>query len=196
MLKQNKIIMKKFILITGMIGAFVMFSTSIFAQDTDSDTQELTMGIPEVLLIDAVDGSGSDGAISLELTTDIAGTAITGGTGTSYAQVSSIVIEGQTRNISASVTGVPTGTELFVATDVPVNGNQAGTVGVGTTSQELTATAVDVVTGIGSMYTGVAGGDGYILNYIWDAGAAGNYGSIYATGGATAIVTMTISAGQ
>lgn len=188
--------MKKIIIVTGLIGAFFMFSTSIFAQDSDSDTQELTMGIPEVLLIDAVDGNAADAAVALELTTNIAGTAITGGTGTSYAQVSSIVVSGQTRNISASVTGVPTGTELFVATDVPTNGNQAGTVGVGTTSQELTAVAVDIVTGIGSMYTGVAGGDGYILNYAWDAGASGDYGLIFATGGATAIVTMTISAGQ
>ncbi|PKP29891.1 MAG: hypothetical protein CVT99_15570 [Bacteroidetes bacterium HGW-Bacteroidetes-16] len=81
--------MKKLFFFIAMIGAFSILSVNVNAQVTSN--QELTMGIPEVLLINAVNASGVTGAVSLELTTTVAGTAISGGTGTSYAQLSSIV---------------------------------------------------------------------------------------------------------
>ncbi|PKP29890.1 MAG: hypothetical protein CVT99_15565 [Bacteroidetes bacterium HGW-Bacteroidetes-16] len=59
----------------------------------------------------------------------------------------------------------------------------------------LGAVAVDIATGIGSCYTGTAAGDGYKLDYAWDAGAAGAYGTIFATGATTATVVLTLSAG-
>jgi len=176
-----------------LISSLFFFNNNASAQS--SSNQVLTMGIPEVLLISAVNPSGVPGAISLELTTTVAGTAISGGTGTSYVQLSSIVVDGQSRKLTASVTGVPVGTTLSMATTVPSNGNFAGTVGTGTASQQLTATAVDIVTGIGSCYTGTAALDGYKLDFAWDAGAAGDYGTIFATAGATATVVLTLSAG-
>ena len=185
--------MKKLFFFIAMIGAISILSVNVNAQVTSN--QELTMGIPEVLLIKAVNASGVTGAVSLELTTTVAGTAISGGTGTSYAQLSSIVTSTQTRKMTASVTGVPTGTELSVATAVPTNANFAGTVGTGTGSLVLGAVAVDIATGIGSCYTGTAAGDGYKLDYAWDAGAAGAYGTIFATGATTATVVLTLSAG-
>ena len=186
--------MKKIILLTGMLGALFMFTNNVNAQVTSN--QSLTMGIPEVLLIAAVNEAGVAGAVSLELTTTTAGTAITGGTGTSYAQLSSIVTSAQTRRMTASVTGVPAGTELSMATTVPSNANFAGTVGTGTSETTLGGTAVNIVTGIGSCYTGTAALDGYKLDYTWDAGAAGSYGTIFATGSTTATVVLTISAGE
>ena len=180
--------MKKLILIIGMVGAFFMFTTNVNAQASSS--QDLTMGIPEVCLL----GTPA-GAISLELTTATAGAAITGGTGTSYAQVSSIVSVAETRTITASISGVPSGTTLAVDTAIPTNGSQGGTLGTGTSSVALvnSASAVNLVTSIGSCYTGTAVTDGYVLSYTWDAGAAGDYGSIVATAGSTATVVLTIT---
>ncbi len=148
------------------------------------------MGIPEVCLL------GTDGvAVSLQLTTSVAGEQISGGTGTSYAQVSSIISSGETRTITATITGVPTGTSLAVDTAIPSSGNEGGTLGTGTTGIALVNSAPEVtlVTGIGSCYTGVASTDGYVLNYAWDAGASGTYGNIVATSGSTATVVLTIT---
>ena len=64
--------MKKIILLTGMLGALFMFTNNVNAQVTSN--QSLTMGIPEVLLIAAVNEAGVAGAVSLELTTTTAGT--------------------------------------------------------------------------------------------------------------------------
>jgi hypothetical protein len=186
-------IMKRSITIIGMLAALILISNEVTAQE--SSNQDLTMGIPEVCLIATVNNLGVAAATSLELTTSTAGLAISGGTGFSYAIVSSIVNELETRTITASVTGVPAGTTLEMAASIPSSGNQAGTLGTGTASQLLSGTAVDAVTGIGSMYTGTSSGDGYKLDYTWDAGASGSYGTIFATGGATATVVLTLSAG-
>ena len=178
-----------------MAGAFLLLTTNLFAQNTS--TQELTMGIPEVLLINAVNSSGNVAAVSLQLTTTTAGDAINGGTATSYAQVSSIVAQSQSRSITASVTGVPAGTTLDVLGVVPsASGDADGAFGSSAGSVTLGTTAVNIFTGIGSCYTGTAAGDGYQLNWTWNAGAAGTYANIVATGGATATVTFTITAGS
>ena len=180
--------MKKLILIIGMVGAFFMLTIDVCAQAASN--QDLTMGIPEVCLL------GTDGvAVSLELTTTTAGAQITGGTGTSYAQVSSIVSAAELRTITAAITGVPDGTSLTIDTAIPSNGSQGGILGTGTSSIALVNgdPAVTLVTAIGSCYTGTTSTDGYVLSYTWDAGAAGTYGNIVATGGVTATLVLTIT---
>lgn len=179
--------MKKLTLIIGMVGAFSMFTMNVSAQVSN---QDLTMGIPEVCLL------GTDGvAISLELTTSTAGSQITGGTGTSYTQVSSIVSAAETRTITAEITGVPAGTALEVDTAIPSNGNEGGVLGTGTTGIALVNgdAAVTLITSIGSCFTGIDAADGYVLSYTWDAGPTGTYGDIVATGGITATVVLTIT---
>ena len=179
--------MKKSIFIFVMFIALSMFSNNVIAQATSNHS--LNMGIPEVCLL------GTDAAaITLQLTTNIAGDQISGGAGIGYAQVSSIVGAAETRTINASITGVPAGTTLSVDTSIPNNGNQGGELGTGTTGVALVnaAAAVTLVTAIGSCYTGNASTDGYELGYTWDA-ATGTYGSIAATVGSTATVVLTIT---
>ena len=182
--------MKKLTTISLMFGVCLMLTLNVSAQDDATANHSLNMGIPEVCLIDT-----DPGAISLELTTTEAGAAISGGTGTGYAQVASIVSSGETRTITASITGVPTGTTLTVDTSIPTNGNEGGVLGTGSTGILLDngAAAVDLVTGIGSCFTGTNAADGYVFDYIWDSGAAANYGSIVATTGSTATVVLTIT---
>lgn len=181
-----------------MAGAFFLFmtTTSLFAQQTNSSNQVLTMGIPEVALINAVDSSGNQQAVSLQLTTNIAGTAISGGTATSYAQVSSIVSSSQTRTIQANYDQIPSGTTLTVNGAVPTNGDGGGSFGSASGPVVLSTTAQTIFSGIGSCYTGVAAGDGYKLAWLWNAGSASNYSSIVATSGSSTTVTLTITAAQ
>lgn len=174
----------------GMIVALALTSIQAMGQSsTASSNHSLTMGIPEVCLL----GTGA-AAISLQLTTTTAGNQIAGGTGTGFAQVASIVSASETRTITASITGVPSGTTLNVTTTPPSGGNSGGVLGTGTTAITLvnSAPAVTLVTGIGSCYTGSASTDGYTLDYAWNA-AVGNYGSIVATTGSTATVVLTIT---
>lgn len=180
--------MKKIFFYFGMLGAFSLLSLNAGAQATSN--HNLSMGIPEVCLLTAPSAT-----ISLQLTTDVAGTPISGGTGSSYTQISSIVSASELRTITASITGIPTGTSLVVSTDIPTNANKAGILGTGTSDIGLVngAAAATLVTGIGSCYTGTAADDGYKLNYAWNAGASGDYGSIVATGGANATVVLTIT---
>jgi len=181
--------MKKFTSIIVMLVAFSMITINLNAQDDATADHSLNMGIPEVCLLDT-----DPGAISLELTTTEAGAAITGGTGTGYAQVSSIVSAAETRTITASITGVPSGTSLSVDADIPTNGNEGGVLGTGTTGTALVngAAAVVLVTGIGSCFTGTAASDGFVFSYVWDC-AVGSYGTIVATTGSTATVVLTIT---
>ena len=181
--------MKNFTSIIVMFGVLFMLTINLSAQDDGTNNHSLDMGIPEVCLLDT-----DAGAISLELTTTEAGAQITGGTGTGYAQVSSIVSAAETRTITASITGVPAGTGLVVDTDIPTNGSEGGVLGTGTTSVALVngAGAIDLITGIGSCFTGTAASDGYVFSYTWDC-AVGSYGSIVATTGSTATVVLTIT---
>lgn len=178
-----------------MAGLFLLMTTNLFAQaQTNTSTQVLTMGIPQVSLINAVDGSGNTAAVALALTTDVAGTAITGGAGKSYAQVSSIVATSATRTIQASYDHIPSGTTLDVTGELPTSGNGGGVFGVSTNTVTLSTTAQDIFTGIGSCYTGTAALDGYVLNWQWNAATASDYGTIVATTGSSTTVTLTITA--
>lgn len=177
---------KATILIASLLIVFLTIQKS--QAQSDVGTNVLTMGIPAIALLET-----SVAPINLQLTTETAGAAIVGGEGTSFVQISSIVGAGLTRKITASVNQIPAGTTLDVTTTVPSNGNIGGTVGTGTTTVLLSTTAADIVTGIGSCYTGTASTDGYKLDYKWNAGSPANYGNIIETSSFNATVTLTIT---
>lgn len=169
----------------------LFFAPNLWAQD-NTGTNEITMGIPELQLL-----ATTNSTLNLELTTNTAGEAIqSGAQDSSYVQVSSIVpTVGTTRTIEASYDAIPAGTELVVSATEPSNGNQGGTIGVGLADITLTTTATDIITGIGSCYTGTAADDGYKLVYSWSA-ATGAYGDIVATSSQVTTVTLTITSAQ
>lgn len=179
--------MKTFSIFLIVFAVALSGSLNLRAQ-TATGNNSLTMGIPAIALL-ATDVS----AVTLQLTTSTAGEAISGGIGTTHVQISSIVTSGNTRKINASVTGVPAGTSLAVSATVPTNGNFGGTVGTGLPDITLTASAADLVTGIGSCFTGTASDDGYVLDYEWDSGVPGSYGTIVELSGGTATVVLTLT---
>ncbi|MBT4968184.1 MAG: hypothetical protein HN704_04940 [Bacteroidetes bacterium] len=181
--------MKKLLL--SLLLVAIICASNLRAQ-TATGNNTLTMGIPAIALL----ATTTD--VTLELTTTTAGEAISGGQGTAYVQISSIVASGLTRKITATVTGVPTGTALSVSAVAPSGGNSGGTLGTGETAVSLVNSdpAVDIVTGIGSCFTGVSATDGYTLTYDWDSGAVGDYGTIVEVAAGTATVVLTITEDQ
>lgn len=185
----------KLLLETAMTVAFLMFFTTNLHSQSNTYTQTITITIPQVMLVNAVDASGGMGAVSLELTTNTAGAEVQNGTGTSYAQVSSIVASGQTRTIQASYDQIPVGTTLAVTGVTPIVNGQ-GSFGSSTGTVTLSTAAQDIFNGIGSCYTGISAGDGYKLEWQLSAGSQGTYSLVTETTGFTTIVTFTITSGS
>ena len=183
-LKSNA--MKKFIFFIGMLGVFSILSVNVSAQATANHS--IDMGIPEILLL-----STKVDPMNLVLTTGTAGAAIAGGLDSSYVQVSSIRTDAGTHKITASIANVPAGTTVQVNTEIPTNANQGGALGTGTSNIVLGTTAVDLVTAVGSCYTGTGFSDGYKLVYAWLVDLA-NYANIRSIAGGNALVTLTIAA--
>ncbi len=184
--------MKKLTLIISLIGLFVFINTNIWAQGPATTTQDITLGMPELCLV-----SASQGGISLELTTNVAGEAVESSKSdsTSYVVVSSIIASGETRVLNAKVdANVPSGTTLSVFAKDPNPSNSDGN--LGTSASELVLTQVDqpIVSAIGSCYTGTGATDGYNLRYTW-ATVPGSYENLVATGSTVVTVTLTLSAG-
>lgn len=184
----------KLLLETVMTVVFLMlFATNLYSQ-SNTYTQTITITIPQVMLVNAVTASGVIGAVSINLTSSAAGAEIQNGTGTSYAQVSSIVVSGQTRTIQASYDEIPVGTTLSVTGVTPtVNGQ--GSFGTSAGTLTLSTASQDLFTGIGSCYTGTSAGDGYELEWHLNPGPQGTYSLVTETTGFTTIVTFTITAG-
>lgn len=185
--------MKKviFILSISLLGAFC--SSQVMGQ---TSTQNLTLGMPEVLLVAA-----SATPINLILTTTTAGNAVQSSVSdnTARLKISSVIMQGKTRVLTASVDAVPAGTTLKLAAEAP-NANFKGTQGSFSTAAVLPTTgSANIITAIGSCYSGTVADDGYVLNYTWGLNdPATNYGLVRATGAGTttAVVTLTLSAGQ
>jgi hypothetical protein len=98
---------------------------------------------------------------------------------------------------------VPPGTYLNLQATVPdlVNGTSGGTLGLSAGDVKLpmtTGSAVNIITGIGSCFSGAAADNGYILKYTWGVGSLSNYQDIRATAstGTAVTVVLTLSSVQ
>lgn len=185
--------MKNLKKIITVIGVFLMISANTWAQ-TNVATNNLSLGLPELNLI-----ASSASTINLQLTTTTAGQAVEASKSDSstYVQISSVVSSTQTRSLSAEITNgvVPAGTKLSLVAQSP-NANFAGTGGTLGSQVLLSSSSADIVTLIGSCYSGVTSTDGYRLKYTWGLdNPASTYGAIRATAGASIVVTITLSAG-
>lgn len=185
--------MKKFIIVIGMIGGFLLSSTSLSAQ-SNAATHSVSLGLPEVALL-ATGGSG----INLVLSTAAnAGEAVEQSIADSsaYVQFSSVISDGSPRILSAKYTGtLPAGTSLTAKVLAP-NANAVGTTGTLVGSDvALSTTDANLVTDIGSCYSGTSADDGYRMVYTWGLdNPAANYADIRATSSASITVTLTLTA--
>lgn len=186
--------MKKSIRFFLIITALIVTSVESYSQGTNQASNTISLGMPEVLLL-----KSNTPLINLTLSPQEAGQAVEQSKSDSTARIliSSVVTGNQTRNLSASVTGgaVPAGTFLRVIALTP-NSSFIGTRGSLDAEVELDASAKNIITGIGTCYSGTGADDGYILKYTFGVlTAAGSYGLIRASSGTEVTVTLTLSAG-
>lgn len=182
----------KKLLVLGVALLGNMLLIDVFGQTA---TNTISLGMPEVLLL----GSNT-GTINLTLTPTTAGNAVLSSISNSDARIlmSSVVSGTETRSMSARITtgAVPAGTLLKVVALTP-NTNFVGT--AGTASAEITlngTTDQNVITGIGTCYSGTSSDDGYPLKYTYALPEnAADYGLIRASGGTNITVTLTLSDG-
>ncbi len=173
-------------------------SFSVNAQDSNQDAHNVVIGIPEVALLDLEAANGT--SITLGPTAPgEAGDALNFNTVDNSIWINYSSIIGSTtepsRNVAAQITSgtVPAGTELSVlaASDA---GSGDGTMGAPTPAVVLTSTAQNIITGIGSAYTGNGTNKGHNLSYALKLSAAANsYAQLDFDNSDTVVITYTLS---
>ncbi len=175
------------------LGA-ISFGANAQADDAD-DAHDITTDVPEVALLD-IETGGANTTISLGPTAPTeAGEPLdfSGATDNSLTlNYSSTIASGTLRSVTAAITNgtVPAGSDLKV-TAAAHTGTGGGTLGSSAGQITLDGTATDVLTGIGSSYTGDGNANGHVLTYVLDAQAVANYGNIVHNNGGTNTVTVT-----
>lgn len=185
--------MKK-ILITAFALTIGFFFSTTTAQTTNTATNEITLGMPQVSLL----GSNTP-AINLTLSPLTAGESVSQSISNETARilVSSVIAETQTRTMTAKVTTgtIPAGTYLNVVALQP-NTHFIGT--AGTIEPEITLNTTSdqtIISGIGTCYSGTSADDGYGLKYTYGIPTStDNYDQIRATTGVSVTVTLTMTA--
>lgn len=134
------------------------------------------------------------GTIYLGLLASRAGTSMDTKTNAStYFQMTSIVPSTQKLKVSANVSGIiPAGTKLQLTVGSCTTGDGAR----GNVSSAVTLTTnspKDIITNIGSCYTGTTATSGYNLYYSWGVDTA-NQSLLKATPTVTVTITYTVSA--
>jgi hypothetical protein len=136
------------------------------ADNTDSHLVEIT--VSEVANLRIHEGTTVMAAIGSPETAGDSPLITYTNANTNYLQYTSIVADGATRKITGAITGaspVPNGLVLRVVPS-SATGNKVGAVGSAVpTTVTLGTVAADIVTGIGSGYTGTAATDGVKLTY-------------------------------
>lgn len=189
--------MRKLFFVLSICALGTLVSTRAIGQDTQAATNGLSLGMPELNLLNSASAS-----INLVLTTTVAGEAVKSSIADSTARlkISSVITGTQSRTLSAQVTtgSIPAGTTLKLRAKDP-NANFGGTKGtlVGSDVTLSTGSGASIITGIGSCYSGTTADDGYILKYTWGLdNPATTYGTIRASSGSLITVTLTLSAGS
>ncbi len=177
--------------------AFLAFTHQSMAQDTNVASHQVTINIPEIALLD-IEPSNS----SIQLTASAPSEAgnplsFTGATNNSlWLNYSSIIgaAPDDNRKITVSATGtLPMGADLRVLASA-VSGNGAGTRGTPTGQVTISSTGqgYDIITGIGSCYTGNGVQNGHQLTYSLVENSA-NYGNLRFDTNYSLTITYTLS---
>jgi hypothetical protein len=172
-----------------------MGSGVLYAQDTRTDNHTVTVTVPEVALLD-LEGTPKNFTLLFVAPTE-AGEPVTAPANntTLWLNYSSIVAAaGETsRTVSVQITTgtVPSGATLTVTPQAPTGG--AGTLGTQSGALTLSGTAQNIVTAIGSCYTGTGVNFGHNLHYGLAVTSAGTYGDLKHDASTTLTVTYTLS---
>lgn len=159
----------------------VLTSTNTFAQDDKDDTHTVTIGIPEIALLDIETDDARNFTLAGEHSTE-AGDPINFTNATNnnlWLNYSSIVSAGLSRSVTVSITDgyLPGGLNLNVIASSCTTGK--GTNGNPTAQVTLTDSSQDIITGVGSAYTETGNEKGHNLTYsLSHDTAAGAYANL------------------
>lgn len=184
--------MKKIILIFAAIAMIVSLSTKLMAQ-TNTDGDVITYQLDAMAILDV---EGTAPSLHLVKPTN-AGDAVPEVTSElSWINYTSIIATGTTNKVTVVLTKVPpTWTTLEVVAAAHA-GTGNGTYGTASAERTLASAtgAQDLITGIGSCWTGDGNSNGHKLTYTWGI-TAGSYASAILVASATDITaTYTIIA--
>lgn len=189
--------MKKFnyLLTLGLLAV----STLAFAQDDGDDVHQVTISVPEVALLDIEAASSTTISLGPTAPTE-AGSPITFTSATdnslwlNYSSIIGSTTE-SSRTVTAQITSgtVPAGMTLSVVAGADA-GNGDGTVGTPTAAVTLSGSAQNIITAIGSCYTGTGTSNGHQLTYTLALDAAsGSYANLDFDDAGNINVTYTIT---
>lgn len=169
-----------------------------FAQDSNQDSHNVVIGIPEVALLDLEASNGTSITLGPTAPTEagmaVDFNAVDNSIWINYSSIVGSVTE-PSRNVSVQITSgtVPAGTELTVLAAADA-GSGDGTMGTPTPAITLSSTAQNIITGIGSAYTGDGVNKGHNLSYALNlASASGSYAQLDFDNSDTVVITYTLS---
>jgi hypothetical protein len=161
----------------SLIIASLIFSVGVAVADGPDASHQVTITVPSVALIDVEGGT----SISFSLTAPTeAGLGFVAPAANSelWLNMTSIVSQSKTRNITVQMNNPLSAALSLKVTAADDAGNGHGT--FGTAGNTLISTsAADLITGIGSGYTGDGANSGYNLSYELVINEA-NYADLYA----------------
>jgi len=145
----------------------------------------VSFSLPSVALLDIEPNTNS---INLSLTAPTeAGSMVTNtaSNNTKWINFSSAVTAGQTRRVSAQISGVmPNGLNLVLNTST-YSGSGAGTLGNRVSPITLTASSQTIINGIGGAFTGNGASNGYNLTFTL---SISNYGQLRSQSSTVSII--------
>jgi hypothetical protein len=173
------------------------------AQDTEEAQHSVSINIPEIFILDIENGSGdTDASTILDLTPNIP-TDLEAGQIVDFSKTdasltlnyTSIVSADETRSVTVGLdSDLPAGIKLEVVAGAIMGGNSVGATGTPTTAVSLASSAVNLITGIGTGFTGDGNTNGHRLTYTLSTDATA-FSSIVATDDTpiSRVVTYTIT---
>ncbi len=188
--------MKNYKVLFTVAVAVVSFNT--YAQDDNTEAHNVVIGIPEVAILDLESAAGTTITLGPTAPTE-AGLAVAFPSQNNSIWLNYSSIVGSTtepsRNVTVQITSgtVPSGTTLEVVASADA-GSGDGAVGAPAAAVTLSNAAQNIITGIGSAYTGDGVSKGHNLAYTLDlASGAGSYALLDFDDSNTLEITYTLS---
>lgn len=186
------------------LGILVFGVSNAQGGDSEAAQHAVSINIPEIFVLDIESATGETTAATvIDLTPNVP-TDLEAGEVVEFEKTdasltlnyTSIVPSSQTRNVTVGLdSDLPAGIVLKVVAGAIEGGSAVGTMGSPTSAVTLGATAANLITGIGTGYTGEGNANGHRLTYTLSTDAS-SFESIVATAAGTPIsrtVTYTIT---
>lgn len=176
--------------------ATVLGATTLFAQDTDEQSHNVAISIPEIAILDIETTDNADISFALDAAGLEAGEefVIDEENSDLWLNYTSVVTaSGNQRSITVESNSVPSITGLTLKVVAAAHaGSGGGSLGAPTAIVTPSATPADIITGIGSAYTGDGNANGHNLTYHLDF--TGDFADLNVADAASTIsMTYTIS---